>query len=533
MTLIRPDPKDTSRGQAIVLFALFLIVLLAITALAIDVTNAYATRRFYRAVADASSLAGAQDLQTTTRAITSANRAGAREHALQVLIDRLGASGPPPAGPCNGNVTNYSADFNDCDLPGTPYRITIETPSHTCVACDLGRAVQVTVRNPTFSLSFARLLGFSTWNVDSTSVAGLTFSSKYALITLRPPNPLPNGLDQYRQDIDVDGTNTRLNILAGDVGTNTSAVTNAGGRITLASGYYIDHIDDITPDPWYQDPVTGEPVGRLITNLILDPQYPFPTRTGAVTYANQAAGEDPACTGAPTGVDALPAGAVCYKPGIYSRNFNVQSGDVAYLESNIGGATGPSGAFFFDQGIDVRQNSKLLGGLISNQRGVVLVVPQAQTATLNAADAVWLNKGGSACSSNSCRALPALDASGAEMKTPAGLVITFEVKPGPADLAACFSGTTPLACSRSPEPNTLRMPGNGQLFVAGVIYAPSDNVTINGDNSGQTGVVGQIVSWTIKYAGGAELNQEYPTTQEIGVVRLDAACTAPSTACNP
>ena len=492
-----------------------LVALLGFAALAIDVSRAYASQRFYRAVADASSLAGAQDLQGNTRAVTNANRTNARTHALQVLKDQLGATGDPVGAGCD----DLSVNLSDCALPGTDYFVSIKTPSPTCVFCAPTHSVQVTVRNPVFWLSFARVLGQDQWNVSSTSVAGLTFSSHYALITLRPPKPLPNGLDQNREDIDVDGTRTRLNILQGDVGTNTSAFTNSGARITLASGYFIDHIDDITPDPWWQDPVTGEPVGRLITDLIEDPDYPYPTRTGADLYPQQSDGVDPACTGAPTtGPDVPPAGAVCYMPGIYQNNFNVQNNsDVAYLLS---------GAYFFDRGIDVR--GTLLGGVQSNERGVVIVVPQSETFTANNAIRIWLNKGGVGCNSNACRALPALDEAGTEMKTPDGLVLTIEVTKD----SSCFSGTTPVLCNRNPEPNTIRMPGNGQLYVAGVIYAPTDNVLVAGDNSGQTGVVGQIVSWTVKYTGGAQLNQEYPAVEELGILRLDAACTTPSTPCN-
>jgi uncharacterized membrane protein len=55
------------RGQTLVLFALMLTGIMAIAALAVDVTNLYASMRFYRATADSAALAGAQDLQGTKR----------------------------------------------------------------------------------------------------------------------------------------------------------------------------------------------------------------------------------------------------------------------------------------------------------------------------------------------------------------------------------------------------------------------------------------------------------------------------------
>src|SRR4051812_20200011 len=88
-TLPRSDQPE--RGQVLPLFALFLVVLAAFSALAIDVSSAYASQRAYREAADAASLAGGQDLQTTTRAITSANQLSARQHAYQILRDRLNA----------------------------------------------------------------------------------------------------------------------------------------------------------------------------------------------------------------------------------------------------------------------------------------------------------------------------------------------------------------------------------------------------------------------------------------------------------
>jgi hypothetical protein len=511
MSRLMSSRGEGERGQSLVLFALMLVALLGFAALAIDVSRAYAAQRQYRAVADAASLAGAQDLQGATRIVVGNDRARARTHALEVLKDQLGATGDPVGAGCD----DLSQNLSDCALPGTDYRVSINATNALCVLCDPTRSVQVTVRNPVFFMTFARVLGQTQWNVLSTSVAGLTFKSHYALITLRPPCP-NKALDPCSDDIDANGTKTRLNIHAGDVGTNTDATTNSGARITLASGYYIDHIDTITPDPWWKDPVTGEPFGRIIGTYIQDPMYPYPT-SYEKTFANQADGIDLTCSKAPKAPDpdAPPAGAVCYNPGIYQENFNVLGSAIAYLQT---------GTYLFAKGADIR--GTLLGGVESSKPGVDLVVPQNQTFTANNAVAVWVNKGGVGCTTDACRALPARDADGNEMKTTDGLVVSMEVIRN----GTCFSGTNPIGnCANNPLPNTLRMPGNGQLFVAGVIYAPSDNVTIAGDNSGQQGVVGQIISWTVKYSGGAVLNQTYPSVEELGILRLDAACTSPST----
>jgi uncharacterized membrane protein len=59
----RVSRRRNQRGQILPLTVIMLVVLIGITGLAIDVSSALSTQRFERAVADAASLAGAQDLQ--------------------------------------------------------------------------------------------------------------------------------------------------------------------------------------------------------------------------------------------------------------------------------------------------------------------------------------------------------------------------------------------------------------------------------------------------------------------------------------
>lgn len=516
------------RGQILPLFALFLIVLLAFAALAIDVSNAYASRRFYRAVADAAALAGAQDLQTSSRQVTPADQQTARQDVFKVLQDRLGGS-VPAAGTCNGGVNDFSTDLSGCPLPGTAFVVSIKTPSPTCVACDRAHSVQVTVDNPKFGLTFSRVVGVATWNVGATSVAGLAFSPKYALVTLQPPNIKNNGTDaNLNKDLIANGQNTLVNITIGDVGTNTSATTTNMGYIQLASDYFIDHYDDLSVigPTWTQ--VNGSPEGRPISSLILDPNYMYPTFPNCSVdathcYSTQSAGVVP-CSGAnfPTDRPTMfpSATTTCYQAGVYadSQPFTVGSSQIAYLMP---------GAYLFKSGLSVQ--GLLGGGLISNQEGVVLYLPESGTKTLAANNAVdlVLNMGGASCTSDGCRASPAIDWAGQPVKTPDGLLLTIEVARDP----SCFSGTTPVVCATSSN-RTVNLPGNGNVALAGVIYGPSDNMSINGNNTTQTGTVGQIVSYTTTYTGGAHLNQAFPGGLQVGVVRLDAACTAPSTPCN-
>ena len=516
----------TQRGQVLPLTALFMTALLMIAALAVDVTGVLAAERFYITTAEAAALAGGQDLQQAkSRLITDVERRRARDHAMAVLAERLGAASIPSGGSCA-----TVSDVGGCSLPGTPYVVSIETPSPSCVACDPRRSVQVTIQNPSYGLTFARLAGQTDWNVEATAVAGLHFAGKYAVQTLRPPHPLPNLTDQNREDISVDGSNTRISVPRGDIGTNTSAFTNSGGLITVATGYRIDHFDDITPDPWNQ--VGGLPEGKLLRKLIPDPAYMLASFIGAPTYAQQEDGRWDAAPGA--GPDPCPApgtagfpadyaavlgdpslDVVCYLPGVYAdkQGFNVsQNTEVAYLL--------PGAYYFGGKGLDV--GGRLMGGLVSSANGVVLVIPQAANFAGNNAVGIVLNQGSEGCTADDCRSLPAMDWAGQEVTSSEGLLLTVEV---PRD-ESCFDGTTPLDVAKCTTDNhTISLPGNGDLSISGVIYAPSDNAQINGDNTAQVGEVGQLIVWTVKYSGGAKLNQNYPQPDQVAVVRLDAACT--------
>ncbi len=524
-------------GQVLPLTALFMTALLLVAALAVDVTGVLSAERFYTTTADAAALAGGQDLQKAkSRAVTTVEYGRARGHAMDVLVERLGATSTPAGSGCEPDF-----DIVGCALPGTPYLVSIKTPSPSCVDCEPARSVQVTIRNPSYGLTFARLAGQANWNVQATAVAGLQFSGRYAVQTLRPPHPLPNAIDQNRENISVDGTNTWVDVPRGDVGTNTSAFTNSGGRITLASGYRIDHIDDISPDPWNQ--VNGLPEGKLLRKLIHDPDYliadfdgdPADGLPAAPVFSDQedgrwdaVSGNGPGACPAPgtegfpsdyTSILANPAfDVVCYLPGVYmdKQGFNVpQNTDVAYLL--------PGAYYFGEKGLDV--GGTLMGGLVTGANGVVLVVPQDADLAGNNSVALRINQGGETCTEDSCRSLPALDWLGREVKSHEGLLISIEV---PRD-DACFGGAgsmTPLdigSCTTSN--NTVNLPGNGNLAVSGIVYAPSDNVQVNGDNTSQVGEVGQLIAWTVKYAGGAQLIQNYPQPDQVGTVRLDAACT--------
>ncbi len=527
--------RPHERGQVLVLFAGSMIALLAMAALAIDLSSVYSLQQTEKAAADAAALAGAQQLTIVGTQSTSV-RQQARSDAWAILQGRFGLSGLP----CDTSV-----DDSDCALGSTGYHAFITTPAKTTPKNQ--QSLQVTLSFPNYQLAFARLVGQNGWNVWQGSVAVNDRRHSYAVETLQPPAPKPNNLDaNLCKDLAVNGNGTVLNVVHGDIGTNTSATTTNAGLIQLASGYVIDHIDDIslggcsyaTPDATWSQDLTGQPVGHYIGPgpLLQDPNDPIAQFTHATSFT-QASGAVPCTTGSWAGdfPDATtasqwltpPAGGTltCYQPGIYTDKFSLTSNkDIAYLMP---------GAYEFTAGMKL--GGTLAGGLVDSQPGVVLVLPQTTTLDPNNAVGMILNVGSSSCGANSCRATPAVDFSGTSaatstlIKTLEGLTVTMEV---PRD-EGCFSGTNPIMGTCSINQNhTIGLAGTGVLLVAGVLYGPSDNMNINGGSS-QTGVVGQIISWTVTYTGGSVLNQDFPVNDGKGVLRLDKACSGGDTPCTP
>jgi hypothetical protein len=111
-------------------------------------------------------------------------------------------------------------------------------------------------------------------------------------------------------------------------------------------------------------------------------------------------------------------------------------------------------------------------------------------------------------------------------------MMTIMVEPDATCLASPFPTSEP-AKSCTTSNHTILLPGNASLFIAGIQYAPTDNTEVRGNNSGSTGVLGQIISWTIEFKGGASLNLEALVGDTTGILRLDPACSPTVSVCNP
>lgn len=567
-------------GQALPLFALFLVVLLGFSALAIDVSRKYSALRTYRAIADAASLAGAQDLQVPgSRLVTSDDRKTARTHAMNSVTSQLGITGTLP-GTCDTTLSDV--DVTDaCVLPGTTFHVSIkagvyagQTSAIVCVSCDPARSVQVGVRNASFPLSFTRVFGQSEWNVGVTSVAGLAWSKSYAVVTLRPPEKTGSTFDV--KDIKLDG-GTHVTVSNGDVATNADMVyTGSGTWLQVDPGFGMYFANPAGGPGW-----VPPPAATRIFDYVDDPNYTYPAMQGilgsslcqsplvgtdcAPTFNDASKslclGPDPLSPCTRADLDPSSCGAeltylktsvytfmatqmadtvYCYKPGIYDPSSNpklltVAGGDVVLLMPGAYYFTGSYG------GLQIQNPGRLLGGYRPSVPGVALMFNECDNQCVfegTGAETIALNvgtkfppgtSGMSATAANDWNNDP-VQTSGPGSPTPAILMTLLVIK-DPACYVPPFPDQEPAACNANKN-TTLKVAGGGSLAIEGVQYAPTDNVAITGGSFG-TGQVGQIWAWTLDYKGGTQINQQGAGSLGPGTLRLDAACTTPTTPCNP
>ncbi|MHB1319863.1 MAG: pilus assembly protein TadG-related protein, partial [Anaerolineae bacterium] len=478
--------KGNSRGQVVPLFALMLVAIFAIAALAIDVSNVYQERRAYRTAADAAALAGAQDLQATgTRTVGAAQYSAARANARLAIERHFNASA----------TCTLTGSRSDCTLSGLPYRFSIITPlpsAASCATCDPARSVQVNFTHPSYSLTFARILGYNEYSVAVTAVAGLRYNQAYAIFTLRPPSaPAIPGV----RSLAING-GTAVIVKNGDVGSNANMVYSgyaSGSKLWLDPGYKMDYYDPFNAPLWNGSP--PDPVGTRIFALVPDPGYPVPLKgslppTGAVNptgcaaiaaavYANpNYAPSVPVVAGPPIQPDMDKI--TCYRRGVYSSEVSVSNGRLAILEP---------GLYFFDGGLEAQ--GSVIGGYTPNSEGVALVFPRSagtmfknrtsgggsaltQIVALNAGTR-YLNPGGS-------EATAARDYSGGLVQTnttPPKLMTLIVPPDSRCPVVYPFSATcTNLAENQN---KAIDLTGGSGVYLAGVQYAPSDNVTVAGN----------------------------------------------------
>jgi hypothetical protein len=276
--------------------------------------------------------------------------------------------------------------------------------------------------------------------------------------------------------------------------------------------------------------------------LIPDPGYAVPSRAGAPIGGVDTTG----CAAIAAAVQSNPnyapsvpmtGGApdmtkiTCYTKGTYAAEVRVNNGSLGIFEP---------GLYFFDGGLDAQ--GSVIGGYTPGSEGVAFVFPESVGTMFKnrtsgggggVTQVVALNAGTRYLNSGGVEATAARNYSGGFVvtnTTPAKLM-SIIVPPDP-NCPVIFPVVATCGNAAENVNKAIDLSGGSGLYLAGVQYAPTDNVEISGGSTG-TGQVGQIISWTLKYSGGTHINQEGPATEGPGTLRLDAACTVPGTPCNP
>lgn len=548
---------DRSRGQVLVIFALFLLVLFGAAALTIDYGTWLKARREYQNVADPAALAGSVFL---TRPTTPAERILARRAAWEEVNRQLGLG-----------LTSTDLDgYDDASTPvagrlvGT-YTVWVASPPSDAGAAYFGAQTSLTSRsvyvrierdNPAF---LSRTLGLGDRRVQAWATAGV-FPGRYAVITLREQGQAPVSVGE---NISLAGTTTRLEVINGDVGGNWNMKLNSGSQLWVrgqsdndAEVYLIDYLS-CGASCWSVGQVNSGPNGNPINvtkdpqqlpGVLPDPNYPLPLALtpppngpsgiavpvgddGDGPGGNAAGNIDVRATGpnaAPGGASLVSGVLTCNAasprigPGYYT-SITVRTGTCLILDPTmrhtsivasltdvptaVPGAQLP-GIFYVNGTIDVNNGAMVVGD------GVTVIIRPGSSNTLDvkAGGVVDLNRGVTG------KRLGAWTSLGASPYVPSGLAlplvqwqynVSLESDNRNVGIALYVIKRIQYNPGAAVDDNSdvIVVNASGGLGWRGITYAPHDNVTLAGQ-PGHDGI-GQLVSWTFKFAGGTKVTQEY------------------------
>ena len=521
MTLTPRQQRRPERGQTLVIFAVFLVVLLASAALAIDYGSLLKVRRDYQNVADAAALAGAVFLN---RPVTPAKQSDAREAAWKSVEDQLGISldetglGSADTG-AGGQVIGDFTIWVRTPPGGAPYSGAYSSST---------RVVFVFIERPNPAF-LGRIVGNNGQVISAWASAG-TFANRFALITLRKNGDPTNG---NPTDLDVNG-GTTLTVSDGDIGGNWGMSVNGSTTVVKITGSTSDtygvYLTEYVPtggNGWLPTQVVngaGTPVTVQYQAEVTDPMYAAPCLTygvgGATCLEDRAvAGFPPdattdrvgdTCPYPASNVDRLPAG--------HYDNITVPVNKCLVLDPTFNPVTGKwNGIFYITGTLDINNSGLVIGD------GVTLVFARNGDLNMNAGASISLNSGNttnnplaSACGGvaggglTNCRFSAWTSAAGGPggYSWTQGLAPTYSAPSDPFQRGiASYVCKTVGSCDTggAPSTNILQMNSSSGIDYRGMIYAPYDNVKIAGQPTHRD--IGQLVSWTAQFTGGAEIRQ--------------------------
>jgi hypothetical protein len=524
--------RGRREGQTLVLFALFLVVLLGATGIAVDYGSWLKVRRDYQNVADAASLAGSVLL---VRPITVAKQIEARKAAWKSIEDQLGltldetalAAADTPVGPGYPDVaTGFHMWVSTPPLGSTtPYSGSFAGSNRVLFAW-------VEKDNPAF---FSRILGIGDQKISAWATSG-TFPNRFAVITLRKNGDPTNG---NPTDFDVNG-GTKLNVIDGDVGGNWGMSVNGGtSQVRISSttgdtyGVYLTENVPTGGNGWAPGQVvswpSGTPSAVQYSAEVTDPNYPAPCLTfgvgGGSCLEERAVGAFPpnattvrvgdTCPyDTTTNVDRLPAGRY--------KDITIPNGKCLVLDPTFNAVTGKENGIFYITGtLDINNSGLLVGD------GVTLVFDRNAGLNMNAGASISLNSGNTtnnplaaSCGGVAGGGITNCRFGGWTAKAGAGGTYTWSIGTSPTysvpgdpferGIAAYVCKTVgPTNCGSggSPSTNILQMNSSSGIDYRGMIYAPFDNVKVAGQPTHSD--IGQLVSWTAQFTGGSTITQTF------------------------
>lgn len=455
------DPNRRDRGQTLVIFTLFLIVLLAIGALVFDVGQSLSERRSRQDVADAAALAGARYLPVS------------QAKAEQAAIDLAKQNGYEDG--VNGMTVTVS-------VPPGPETKFAGLPGYIEVQISGSRAA-----------SFSGVIGITEWKVGALAVAAnqAGVAAPYAMLAL-DPTACKSAKFSGNGDLDVSGSiqvNSECEPNALNVSGKTSVTVAAdascnihgewdqdGTKAELTCPGGVNEGAPVVPDPLAD--LIAPPVPPLANPVVPISSGGLSIPTGCPGSDAPATAEDPAtCSFTSSYKDTMWR----LSPGYYPGGISVQAGTIL-LSPGIyylgGGGFQANGTEAFVISVDAGATAATLGG------GVLLY---------NSEDSSIDHPTGVA-------AISPITLNGSEAK----------IQLLPLDIGSRWDGLVIFQDRSFPpsESPTITINGDGALLsVTGTLYAPTALVKVTGSDG--SAVTTQVIANQFDVTGNGSFTVNY------------------------
>jgi len=213
-------------------------------------------------------------------------------------------------------------------------------------------------------------------------------------------------------------------------------------------------------------------------------------------------------------------------PGRY-ENVHVGNGKCLVLDPRGLQAGKNNGIYYFTGNVDLNNDALIVGD------GVTLVFSWSSSTNkfnMNAGASISLNSGNvtnnplaALCNPN-CKyaAWTARSGGGGNLSWSPGLSPTYAPPTDPFERGiAAYVCRSAANCGSGGGPSTdiLQMNSGAGIDYRGLIYAPFDNVKLAGQTEHDD--IGQLVSWTVQFTGGSDINETFDGPDQATPVLLE------------